>query len=217
MGLCASMLRCKANRRRQQPEPRRGTPKALFVVRNDDGRPSKPEEVVFHPPHGSGRSGLQLQKASNGKAGSRKPEKRGFEYYDCMDVLGRRLRAPPPPRLPCGSTRSVAVEPVVTAGMRSTVSRGATADGKKAAAAEGCRTPMTPRRTPVWQRRILMGTRCELPRFSGVILYDEHGRPLQLQSSSQRRTDRLMSRASKYESKGKKKTARTTTTLRDLL
>jgi hypothetical protein len=85
------------------------------------------------------------------------------------------------------------------AGMRSTVSRGATADGKKAAAAEGCRTPMTPRRTPVWQRRILMGTRCELPRFSGVILYDEHGRPLQ--SSSQNRTDHPISRVSKYESK----------------
>ncbi|XP_066369287.1 uncharacterized protein [Miscanthus floridulus] len=204
MGLGASMLRWKVNRRRQQPEPRRGTPMALFVVRNDDGRPSKPEAVVFHPPHSSGRSGLQLQ-----KAGSRKPEKRGYEYYDCMDVLGRRLRAPPP-RLPCGSTRSVAVEPVVTAGMRATVSRGATADGKKAvaAAAEGCRTPMTPRRTPVWQRRILMGTRCELPRFSGVILYDEHGRPLQ--STSQNRTDYLMSR-------GKKKTARPTTTLRDLL
>lgn len=30
--------------------------------------------------------------------------------------------------------------------------------------------------TPVWQRRILMGERCELPRFSGLILYDEHGR-----------------------------------------
>jgi hypothetical protein len=188
------MLRWKANRRRRQPEPRRGTPKALFVVRNDDGRPSKPEALVFHPPHTSGRSGLQLP-----KAGSRKSEKRGYEYYDCMDVLGRRLRAPPAPRLPCGSTRSVAVEPVVTAGMRSTVSRGATADGKKAAAAEGCRTPMTPRRTPVWQRRILMGTRCELPRFSGVILYDEHGRPLQ--SSSQNRTDHPISRVSKYESK----------------
>lgn len=202
MGLCASMLRWKANRRRQQPEPRRGTPKALFVVRNDDGRPSKPEALVFHPPQSSGRSGLQFQKTGNGRASSGKqPEKRGYEFYDCMDVLGRRLRAPPPPRLPCGSARSVAVEPVVTAGMRApVVSRGATADGKKAAAAaEGCRTPMTPRRTPLWQRRILMGTRCELPRFSGVILYDEHGRPLQ--SSSHNRTDHLISRVSKYESK----------------
>ncbi|KAG9447582.1 hypothetical protein H6P81_013710 [Aristolochia fimbriata] len=32
--------------------------------------------------------------------------------------------------------------------------------------------------SPVWQRRILMGERCELPRFSGLILYDERGRPL---------------------------------------
>ncbi|KAK1302828.1 hypothetical protein QJS10_CPB12g00647 [Acorus calamus] len=31
---------------------------------------------------------------------------------------------------------------------------------------------------PVWQRRILMGERYEMPRFSGLILYDEHGRPL---------------------------------------
>ncbi|GAB4849293.1 hypothetical protein Ancab_004093 [Ancistrocladus abbreviatus] len=30
----------------------------------------------------------------------------------------------------------------------------------------------------VWQRPILMGERCELPRFSGLILYDERGRPL---------------------------------------
>ncbi|KAK1353926.1 hypothetical protein POM88_052291 [Heracleum sosnowskyi] len=32
---------------------------------------------------------------------------------------------------------------------------------------------------PVWQRPILMGEKCELPRFSGVILYDERGRPLE--------------------------------------
>lgn len=31
---------------------------------------------------------------------------------------------------------------------------------------------------PVWQRPILMGEKCELPRFSGLILYDERGRPL---------------------------------------
>lgn len=30
----------------------------------------------------------------------------------------------------------------------------------------------------VWQRPILMGEKCELPRFSGLILYDERGRPL---------------------------------------
>ncbi|KAL3508808.1 hypothetical protein ACH5RR_028209 [Cinchona calisaya] len=30
----------------------------------------------------------------------------------------------------------------------------------------------------VWQRPILMGEKCELPRFSGLILYDERGRPI---------------------------------------
>ncbi|CAI0441025.1 unnamed protein product [Linum tenue] len=30
----------------------------------------------------------------------------------------------------------------------------------------------------VWQRPILMGEKCELPKFSGLILYDERGRPL---------------------------------------
>ncbi|KAJ0244739.1 Transmembrane protein [Hirschfeldia incana] len=32
---------------------------------------------------------------------------------------------------------------------------------------------------PVWQRPILMGEKCELPRFSGLILYDERGDPIQ--------------------------------------
>ncbi|KAA8526731.1 hypothetical protein F0562_009040 [Nyssa sinensis] len=32
--------------------------------------------------------------------------------------------------------------------------------------------------SPVWQRPILMGEKCELPRFSGLILYDERGRLL---------------------------------------
>lgn len=32
--------------------------------------------------------------------------------------------------------------------------------------------------SPVWQRPILMGEKCELPRFSGLILYDERGHPL---------------------------------------
>ncbi|XP_050368920.1 uncharacterized protein LOC126787024 [Argentina anserina] len=32
--------------------------------------------------------------------------------------------------------------------------------------------------SPVWQRPILMGEKCELPRFSGLILYDERGQPL---------------------------------------
>lgn len=30
----------------------------------------------------------------------------------------------------------------------------------------------------VWQRPILMGEKCELPRFSGLVLYDERGHPL---------------------------------------
>ncbi|KAK7313666.1 hypothetical protein VNO77_38856 [Canavalia gladiata] len=32
--------------------------------------------------------------------------------------------------------------------------------------------------SPVWQRPILRGEKCELPRFSGLILYDEKGRLL---------------------------------------
>lgn len=31
---------------------------------------------------------------------------------------------------------------------------------------------------PIWQRRVLMGVKCQLPRFSGMILYDESGRPV---------------------------------------
>jgi hypothetical protein len=31
---------------------------------------------------------------------------------------------------------------------------------------------------PLWQKRVLMGERCEMPRFSGLILYDERGFPL---------------------------------------
>ncbi|PIN02743.1 hypothetical protein CDL12_24743 [Handroanthus impetiginosus] len=30
----------------------------------------------------------------------------------------------------------------------------------------------------VWQKPILMGEKCELPRFSGLILYDQRGMPL---------------------------------------
>ena len=32
--------------------------------------------------------------------------------------------------------------------------------------------------SPVWQRPILMGEKCELPRFSGLILYDDEGKLL---------------------------------------
>ncbi|KAJ1259518.1 hypothetical protein BS78_10G162400 [Paspalum vaginatum] len=206
MGLCASMLQWKAKRR--QPKQNCGTPKVHFVVRND-GRPSKPQALVSHRHSSSGgRSGSQLQKPGGraALADSKKPENC---RCDVSDVQGRRLRVPKPPRLPCGTTRSVATAPVPVAadGMRSPpVFRAAAADGRAAA---GCRTPMTPRRTPIWQRRILMGTRCELPRFSGLILYDEHGR--RVESSAPNRLDHLISR-------GNKKTARrTATTLRDLL
>uniref|UniRef100_A0A0A9FPY8 Uncharacterized protein n=1 Tax=Arundo donax TaxID=35708 RepID=A0A0A9FPY8_ARUDO len=171
MGVCVSMLQRKV--KKQQPEPRGGTPKALFVVRND-GPPSKPEALVFQA-HNSGRSGFQKP----GKGDSRKLEKCG---YDCTDVLGRRCCAPKP-RFPCGGTRTAVVEPVAAQG-RSPMLRGTTTDRS---AAEGCRTPMPPR-TPVWQRRILMGTRCELPRFSGLILYDEHGRPLQSSTRTEQTT-----------------------------
>lgn len=32
--------------------------------------------------------------------------------------------------------------------------------------------------SPVWQRPILMGEKCEMPKFSGLILYDESGKPI---------------------------------------
>ncbi|GJN19697.1 hypothetical protein PR202_gb06999 [Eleusine coracana subsp. coracana] len=209
MGLCVSMLQRKPKNRR--PERRSGTPKALFVVRNDR-RPSKPQALVVQTqnPGGSG-----FQKLGKAKVHSRKHEKCSGSKCscDCTDVLVRRLCAPKP-RLPCpcGGTRSVAAVEPVAPEQRGSVFSGVTTERS---AVEGCKTPMTPRRTPVWQRRILMGTRCELPRFSGLILYDEHGRPLQ--SSTPNRANQYISRARKYESKGKKNTARTTTTLRDLL
>lgn len=185
MGLCVSMLQRKP--KNHHPERRSGTPKALFVVRNDR-RPSKPQALVIQAQNSGGPG---FQKPDKAKAHSRKHEKCS---YDCTDMLGRRL-CMPKPRLPCGSTRSVAVEPVVPE-RRESVLRGATTERS---AVEGWKTPMTPRRTPVWQRRILMGSRCELPRFSGVILYDEHGRPLH--SNIQNRADHHTSRARKYESK----------------
>ncbi|KAJ0989228.1 hypothetical protein J5N97_007584 [Dioscorea zingiberensis] len=60
--------------------------------------------------------------------------------------------------------------------------------------------------SPLWQRRILMGEKCELPRFSGVILYDEHGFPLH--HSPREETDRPS-----YQEEPLK----VLTTLRDLL
>ncbi|XP_019055256.1 PREDICTED: uncharacterized protein LOC104609028 [Nelumbo nucifera] len=38
--------------------------------------------------------------------------------------------------------------------------------------------------SPVWQRPILMGEKCELPKFSGLILYDEQGRLLHHSNSN---------------------------------
>ncbi|KAK8914178.1 hypothetical protein KSP39_PZI024276 [Platanthera zijinensis] len=39
--------------------------------------------------------------------------------------------------------------------------------------------------SPLWQRRVLMGDRCQMPRFSGLILYDEAGRLLRRNSGKQ--------------------------------
>ncbi|XP_043807061.1 uncharacterized protein LOC110601333 isoform X2 [Manihot esculenta] len=47
--------------------------------------------------------------------------------------------------------------------------------------------------SPVWQRPILMGEKCEFPRFSGLILYDERGRLLDhsLASSHEENIDQV--------------------------
>lgn len=42
----------------------------------------------------------------------------------------------------------------------------------------GCWESQNNSSSPVWKRPILMGEKCELPRFSGLILYDERGRPV---------------------------------------
>lgn len=42
--------------------------------------------------------------------------------------------------------------------------------------------------SPLWQRPILMGEKCELPRFSGLILYDEQGRLLSESQSCKENT-----------------------------
>lgn len=38
--------------------------------------------------------------------------------------------------------------------------------------------------SPVWQRPIIMGGKCEFPNFSGLILYDERGKPLDQENSA---------------------------------
>lgn len=42
----------------------------------------------------------------------------------------------------------------------------------------GLQEQQIPHRSPVWQRTILMGERCQRPTFSGLVLYDEKGNPL---------------------------------------
>ncbi|KAJ9153444.1 hypothetical protein P3X46_026882 [Hevea brasiliensis] len=61
--------------------------------------------------------------------------------------------------------------------------------------------------SPVWQRPILMGEKCELPRFSGLILYDERGRLL----------DHSLESSPKENIHQEKSAAVLRTTLRDLL
>ncbi|KAK1439668.1 hypothetical protein QVD17_05488 [Tagetes erecta] len=39
--------------------------------------------------------------------------------------------------------------------------------------------------SPVWQRPIIMGGKCEFPNFSGLILYDERGKPLDQENSDE--------------------------------
>ncbi|CAM0952129.1 unnamed protein product [Alopecurus aequalis] len=241
MGLCASMLQRRAAKKRL-PEPRRGTPRAQFVVRGDRRRPSNPEALVFRV-QDSGRT--QLRKPAGETETGRQPNERC--WHQGTHALDRMLCAQMP-RLPCAGATAVAAEPDGPVSMPKM-----TADDRLAPPGR-CRTPataamtpmrpgrrgtptappmtppltalpmtppttaMTPRRCgtptappmtpgrPVWQRRILMGMRCELPRFSGLILYDEQGRRI---GTPGRRSHR----------QGKKKTARTspTATLRDLL
>jgi hypothetical protein len=60
------------------------------------------------------------------------------------------------------------------------VEQKAAAMGVKSGGVEGAAAAVsggTPVR-PIWQRRVLMGVKCQLPRFSGMILYDESGRPV---------------------------------------
>ncbi|KAK7317830.1 hypothetical protein RJT34_02396 [Clitoria ternatea] len=62
--------------------------------------------------------------------------------------------------------------------------------------------------SPVWQRPILRGEKCELPRFSGLILYDERGRLL---NDAENETHCMET------SKQERRNVTMRTTLRDLL
>ncbi|XP_047050902.1 uncharacterized protein LOC124656148 [Lolium rigidum] len=200
MGLCASMLQRRAKKR--YPEPRRGTPTALFVVRGDRRR-SNPEAMVFQV-QDSGRR--QLQKPAAGMAETRRPEGCWQQGACALErVLGAQM-----PRLPCGGTGTVGVEPDAAMSMPKAAAERVASPGRcrtppttqmmQASGAmtpvrhERCGTPtaaMTPGR-PVWQRRILMGVRCELPRFSGLILYDEQGRRLNIGTPGRRNHRQVM-------------------------
>lgn len=199
MGLCASMLRRRAKNR--HPEPRRGTPTALFVVRGEGDR--RPEALVFRV-QDSGRA--QPQKPPAKAAATGRHDRCWQQGTDAPDRMVSCAQAP---RL--GATRSTAgVEPGALPSTRktSTAGRGAPPGryGTPAAVPTTTASPlivpgtpastaMTPGR-PVWQRRILMGMRCELPRFSGLLLYDEHGRPIHIATPG-RRNHRQVCRQSK--------------------
>uniref|UniRef100_A0A0D9VFH7 Uncharacterized protein n=1 Tax=Leersia perrieri TaxID=77586 RepID=A0A0D9VFH7_9ORYZ len=184
--------------RRRQPEQRRGTPKPLFVVRSGNRQPppSKPEAPAFQA---QSFGQLQFQKHA-GRADTRPGHER-FRHEVDPGVLDRRRCAPKLVRVPCRSSScTTAVEPVAAEERpltKTMASRGRRPppEGSKtleerpltktmvsrgtSPPLEGSGTPVAPPMTPmrpVWQRRILMGMRCELPRFSGLILYDEHGR-----------------------------------------
>ncbi|KAG8058825.1 hypothetical protein GUJ93_ZPchr0002g25687 [Zizania palustris] len=220
MGLCVSMLHRVT--RRPQPEPTtRGTAptKPLFVVRSDRRRPppwKQAEAPVVFQSQNFGQLHFQNQKPRSWADATRGHDER----FRCQVAPPKRVR------LPCqGRTNTPAVdEPVAAAADQrslmtptmTTACRGAPPERRRtptvvgrSAPPEGSRTPaaappMTPMR-PVWQRRILMGMRCELPRFSGLILYDEHGRAIRGSTPGRSHT---------Y---WRKRTTKTSTTLMDLL
>uniref|UniRef100_A0A0E0JZ51 Uncharacterized protein n=1 Tax=Oryza punctata TaxID=4537 RepID=A0A0E0JZ51_ORYPU len=195
--------------KRRQQEPTRGTPKPpLFVVRGDRRLPLPPPP----PPPFQAQSFGQLQfaqkPAGSGRADSRSSGHEKLRHEVDPGVLDRRRCAPKLVRLPCGGTCSTwAVEPVAAEEMPLAPTRKTPPQPPQDQA--GSRTPMvappmTPMR-PVWQRRILMGMRCELPRFSGLILYDEHGCPIRGATPG------------RSHPQWKKRNAKAATTLRDLL
>ncbi|CAA7410417.1 unnamed protein product [Spirodela intermedia] len=106
---------------------------------------------------------------------------------------------------PCGGQ---GVLPLLGAPLRRSGGAGAgSLDSPAAAAAGGVVSS-----SPLWQRRILMGERCELPRFSGLILYDERGFPLRISADPRHCTPRVKPLVTTTAT-----TTTSTTTLRDLL